>query len=137
MFSIDGGCFLRAYPSFLLLILLCLAACASEPATPISAAVRDSPPHRMCLWHCREAKTHCEHNCGLVRRACLLKVQSTALTDYDKYAREQLLEKRPIEFRVSDFERTERCTTETCLAPCEDRLQSCYQKCGESVTNRL
>jgi hypothetical protein len=119
----------------LLAVLAFLSGCGSPDKTT-SYTPPANPGGRLCTNQCSQARQFCSESCDLTRKSCIGKTQSQALTDYNKYAREQNSRHEAVEFNLSDFERFDSCnkTHESCYDACDKTYGSCYQNCGGKVS---
>jgi hypothetical protein len=97
-----------------------------------------TPGGRLCSNQCAEAKDYCIQACSLGYRQCFVDIQAQALRDYDRYTVQQFADHKPIELRVSDFERSPLCdqTKNSCAEGCEKKHRSCYGDCGGTVIEK-
>ena len=125
---------MRFFFLFLLLSLLVLAACG-QAAKSTNYVPPNTPGGRLCVTQCREAEGYCDQDCGVKTRQCVTKAQARALDDYDQYSRQQFKNREPMDLRPRDFERMGPCDAykKSCKSDCEERYQSCYEKCGGTV----
>jgi hypothetical protein len=125
----------------LFLFVLLLASLAGlDACTPAYESVAYTLPPtaggRQCARQCLEAQDYCHQTCDIEQRTCVMKVQAQAISDYDKYTREQFFSRQPIELSPSDFERQTPCNNghRECGAACDRPYQTCYQDCGGTVS---
>ena len=119
-----------------LLCLFALAACGGAPAAKsYSYTMPDTPGGRLCTNACNSAHDYCKQACEFHGRECARDVQTQALEDYEKYAREQFAAHEPIELHGRDFERMSPCdgTQKSCTDSCESNMRACYEECGVKV----
>jgi hypothetical protein len=60
-------------------------------------------------------------------------MQAQAIKDYELYTRQQWLTHEPLDLRLRDFERPDKCGVESCQKTCENKHEACYRNCGGSV----
>ena len=123
------------FPFLLILVaLLALGGCA-EAVKNVSYTLPPTPGGRMCSHQCVEAQDYCHQACDLHFRQCVTDVQARAISDYDKYTRDQFLNHGVIDLRPSDFERQTPCADErkSCAETCDRHYQTCFGDCGGTV----
>ena len=127
---------MRLMTYLLLAALAAFGACSMPPAaTSVSYTLPPTPGGRMCANQCLEAQDYCRQSCDIGLRTCVTDAQARAISDYDKYTREQFSNHESIELRPSDFERLGPCNDrrKDCAEDCDRPYRRCYAECGGKV----
>ena len=115
--------------------LFLLSGCGAAQEHGVTFSAPMTPGGRACVYQCQEAKDYCQSGCDLHQRACVGKVQTQAMIDYDTYVRQQITQHQPTDLHARDFERSGACddAKKTCTGNCENNYRSCFEECGGVV----